>query len=214
MKLERQAAKELRSQLETQLQTVTDGLTEATAQEALTRLTENEGPLRDAVRRMLLEASLAGVGAAATHLETIGLGVDWTLANEAARAWVKAYTFDLVRGIQETSRTAIRDAIAEWVQNGEPLARLTKELEPTFGKRRAELIAATEVTRAYAEGNIQSWIASGLVEGRPGRVPPAHPRCRCWLVIEEQNGVWVYVWRTSEDERVCPTCGPLANQVV
>lgn len=77
---------------------------------------------------------------------------------------------------------------------------------------RAELIASTEITRVYAEANTRTWEASGVVEARewqtaadervcpicgplqgkqaklgkpfPGGLdnPPAHPRCRCWVV--------------------------------
>ena len=81
-----------------------------------------------------------------------------------------------------------------------------------FSRSRAGAIAVTEVTRAYAEGNTAAWKASKVVQGkewmtaydeaacplcRPlsgkivklneafdGRImnPPAHPRCRCWVV--------------------------------
>ena len=52
-----------------------------------------------------------------------------------------------------------------------------------FGEIRAEMIAITEATRAFSEGNIQEWLASGVVDG--------------------------IKWMTAEDELVCPICEPL-----
>ena len=81
-----------------------------------------------------------------------------------------------------------------------------------FSAARARTIAVTEVTRAFAEGNRAAWRASGVIEKREWRTnndelvcpvcgplagqvvgldeefgegidgPPAHPRCRCWIV--------------------------------
>lgn len=143
----------------------------------------------DAVKRMLLRAVLSGSETGQGQLERIGLGIDWALVNEAAREWVlgtegiSGYLQELYDQIQESSRRALRQEIAAWIESGEALPDLVKRLEPTFGKKRAELIASTEVTRAYAEGNTRAWQASGLVTLRE--------------------------WRTANDERVCPVCGPL-----
>lgn len=81
-----------------------------------------------------------------------------------------------------------------------------------FSETRARTVAVTEVTRAFAEGNRAAWRASGVIERREWRTnndelvcpvcgplsglvtgldepfagdvagPPAHPRCRCWVV--------------------------------
>jgi hypothetical protein len=47
------------------------------------------------------------------------------------------------------------------------------------------LIASTEVTRAYAQAQIQAWQATGVVRSMQ--------------------------WTTANDERVCPICGPLGG---
>ena len=60
-------------------------------------------------------------------------------------------------------------------------------LEPTFGQVRAEAIAATETTRAFAEGTLLSYRQSGLVLATS--------------------------WKTSVDERVCPICRPLHGAI-
>lgn len=81
-----------------------------------------------------------------------------------------------------------------------------------YSEERARQIAVTEVTRAFAEGNRAAWQASGVIERKEWRTnndelvcpvcgplagkvvgldeefadgidgPPAHPRCRCWIV--------------------------------
>lgn len=158
------------------------------------RFGDNSQKLLDALRRMLLTSALSGVETGAGQLDTIGFGVDWTLVNEAARQWVLGVNPELLAGkvkelfdqVQLTSIRTLRQEIAGWIETGEKLPDLVKRLAPTFGKQRAELIASTEVTRAYAEGNKQAWQAAGIVEKRE--------------------------WRTAADERVCPICGPLHGQ--
>ena len=64
------------------------------------------------------------------------MGFDWTLANTAARDWANRYVGELIGGIQETTRAQVRQAVAAWVDNGQPLEALIRELEPTFGRPR------------------------------------------------------------------------------
>lgn len=163
-------------------------------EEAEEQLEESSQDLLDALTAMLLAASLKGVEIGSEQLATIGLGVDWTLPNEKAREWVLGVNPEQVGGfakqlfdqVQLTSKRTLRQEVANWVTNGEPLRELEKRLEPTFGQQRARLIASTETTRAYAQGNQLAWQESGVVN-------------------EKQ-------WKTSVDERVCPICGPLHNK--
>jgi SPP1 gp7 family putative phage head morphogenesis protein len=97
-------------------------------------------------------------------------------------------SLELVRGITDTSRRFVTQAIADWIQSGQPLDKLVEVLRPMYGPVRAEMIAATEVTRAYAEGNQVAWQESGVVAGMR--------------------------WQSSRDELVCPICGPLHGQEV
>lgn len=158
------------------------------------RFGDNSQKLLDALRRMLLTSALSGVETGVGQLDTIGFGVDWTLVNEQARQWVLGVNPEQLAGkvkelfdqVQLTSMRTLRQEIAGWIETGEALPDLVKRLEPTFGRQRAELIASTEVTRAYAEGNRQAWAEAGIVEKRE--------------------------WRTAADERVCPICGPLHKQ--
>lgn len=162
-----------------------------------------EAELVEILYQHLFTSALTG---AQTGLALLGggIGIDWGLVNEAVRRWARQMSLEQVRGIMETSRRFVTEAIADWIASGQPLDQLSATLTPMFGPVRAEMIAATEVTRAFAQGNAEAWRQSGVVSGwrwqtaadevvcpicgpRHGQVyswgdeqPPAHPRCRCW----------------------------------
>jgi len=143
-----------------------------------------------------------------------GVSVDWEEANNAAADWALNHSNGLVRGILETTRERLRREIANFVQNQESIGQLAARLNGDngpFSASRARMIAVTEVTRSYAEGNKVAWQESGVIEGQQWNTandelvcsicgpldgtqaalggqfdggydgPPAHPRCRCWL---------------------------------
>lgn len=215
MATERQATNEIADGLNTQMRR-SFATSPESAEAAVQAVRENVGPVRDALRRALIQAADLGVRIGVRQLDTIGMGFDWTLANTAARDWANQYVGQLITGIEETTRAQVRQAVAAWVDNGDPLETLIRELEPTFGRARAELIASTEVTRAYSEGTTAAYRAAGVIERMEWRTaadevvcpicgalnrqqaalgerftnpnngreyfPPAHPRCRCWIV--------------------------------
>lgn len=166
--------------------------------EMLTRLDRDSvsRPFQDAIVKQLQAVALAGSDFGREQVErhvfgtrkAIGIGM-WELANNAAAEWALSYGYELVRGLLSTTRKRLQTEIAEYVLNSETIGQLTRRLTAgdVFGESRARMIAVTEVTRAYAEGNRAAWKASGVIEGRE--------------------------WRTNADELVCPVCGPLAGQV-
>ena len=84
-----------------------------------------------------------------------------------------------IQNVTNTTRRTVREAVAAWIETAEPLPELEKALtypHGPFSKQRAELIASTEVTRAYAEANNKVFQSVGI----PPAIflPPAHPRCR------------------------------------
>ncbi len=146
---------------------------------------------REQLIRVLLpivtNAALSAAEQALLGLQDVyGIGVDWRLVNEAVQRWSQKYTFDLVGGITDTSRDFLQGSISEWIAGGKPLDELIGTLEPMFGTTRAAMIAATEVTRCYAEGNQETWRQSKVVDG--------------------------VRWMTAEDELVCPICAPLDQE--
>ncbi len=168
------------------------------------RVKDDDATLREALTRMLIEAVTLGASEGKVSLGDAATGVDWNLVNEDARKWAEEYSYELTRGINDTTRQVLRDKIAAWIESGEPMDALEEALAPWFGEERAQVIASTEVTRSFAEGNRQAWQASKVVTGwvwktatddivcdvcqpldgtRHGlddEMPPAHPRCRCW----------------------------------
>lgn len=140
---------------------------------------------------LILKSALKGVQNAGDDLdERAGVSVDFALVNDGVAKWAKDYTFNLVRGITDTTRAYLQDKMSAWAESGAPLPDLTKVLREsgTFNATRAELVASTETTRAYAEGNMTAWRDSGVVSKRR--------------------------WNTAVDELVCPACGALHMQEV
>jgi len=149
--------------------------------------TRSATAMQDALRAALIDSSTLGVTVTASQFETVGYAVDWTLTNLAAREWAHQYAGELITRIDETTRRGVRQAITQWVENGEPLPRLIDELEPLFGRKRADLIAVTETTNAFSYGNRQAMLDTGTVR---------------------------WEWSTADDEKVCQICGPLHGAVV
>lgn len=167
-------------------------------------LRENTNIIRDALYALLLDGAMLGVEAGRYQVESAVMGrkaaivsTAWDIANAAVIAWlvgdgtgggITAYLDTLTNGIMATTIAQASPLVAAWAANGQPMSALVSALTQTgFSDTRARRIALTEVTRAYAKGNKEAWIASGVVDGR--------------------------IWRTSADELVCPVCGPLSGQV-
>ena len=115
--------------------------------------------------------------------------VDWTAANADAAQWAIDYGYSLIRGITDTTRVQVAREIRYFVDNSLTINQLRDRLlnSHLFSLSRAGAIAVTEVTRAYAEGNMAAWKASRVVEGKE--------------------------WMTATDEIVCPICAPLRGQI-
>lgn len=114
------------------------------------------------------------------------IGAEWELVNAAAAAWAKTYTYSLISDINDTTRQQLQASINNWIEVGETFPDLVARVQKIYASPvRAEMIAATEITRVFAEANTRTWKESGVVRGRR--------------------------WTTANDERVCPICGPLGG---
>ena len=116
------------------------------------------------------------------------IGVDWNIVNQNAFQWADAYTYDLVSGINATSRQAIQQAVGGFFTQQMTLGELEAKLGSIYSPIRAEMIARTEVTRAAVEGE-RTFVDE----------------------LGKQGVTMVETWQTREDELVCPICGPLAD---
>ena len=166
---------------------------EADVPNAEQRLSLGSELVYDATLNMIERAILLGVHIGRDQIDSV-MGVskileqDWTLVNASATQWATSRAGELIRELDNTSRKVVREAVAQWTGSGDGLPVLTRNLEKVgwgFDSRRAKLIAQTETTKAYAEGNIQAWKAS--------------------KIINQQE------WRTANDELVCPICAPLGG---
>lgn len=107
--------------------------------------------------------------------------VDFDLANTTVYELSSSYFDEWWMALEESTRRQLRAAIQAHIASGTPLSSLRRSLEPLFGRQRAQVIAATEVTRLFSLGNI---------------------------IAYQTAGVEVVEWRTAVDERVCPVCQP------
>jgi hypothetical protein len=145
------------------------------------------------LQSLLSEQSSAAGEQFAEWVETqYNIGVDWTLINTRAVGWAQKYGFDLVRGINRTTKESLQRHVSEWVgTEGATMGDLFTKLEglPAFNARRARMVGVTEVTRAFAEGN----------------------RLGAREFEDEGLFTWRRTWRTNNDDIVCLLCGPLHN---
>lgn len=143
----------------------------------------------EALNDLVLDTMLAGMSNAVPLMPAaLQPLISWEVVNEAALAWLRQYESDILNQIDIVTERQARQIIADWTRSGQPLDVLKNEMAPIFGRTRAEAIASTEVTRIFAQGNLMVWQSTGVVGGK--------------------------VWQTARDERVCPFCGPLHNQIV
>lgn len=118
------------------------------------------------------------------------IGVDWAALNQEAIDQAREYTFDLVKGINETSKELLQSAVSGYFENDTTIGQLEAQLlEAGFGPVRAEMIAVTEVTRAASMGEQE------VLDQ-----------------LREQGIEMEATWETNDDEFVCDICGPLDGE--
>jgi len=143
---------------------------------------------QDAIARTVMDGVDLGVNIALDQLGQAGMSFDYTMVNTRARDWAQQYAGELIRQVDQTTKESVRQSVARWYENGEPISVLRRELEPTFGPTRALVIAQTETTFASARGAVTGYKESGVVEGM--------------------------IWKTVRDEIVCAICGELDGKMV
>jgi len=123
-----------------------------------------------------------------------GIDLDWTAAMTEASKWAREHCAKLVKGITDTTRDRIRNIIANWMETEHTFPQLWRQImnDMAFSRYRARLIAATETTKAYAEGK--------MIGTEP----------------MEAAGYFEYdkKWQTANDDIVCPICLPMNQKTV
>jgi SPP1 gp7 family putative phage head morphogenesis protein len=128
----------------------------------------------------------AAYGAAAEALPT---PADYGLVNADALALARARAQWWANSAAATSDKQVAQIIADWIATGGTLPDLVARVEQVTGYwagDRVDVSTITEVTDVFARASRQAWEASGLVAR--------------------------YRVETSNDERVCPICGPRQGQ--
>lgn len=116
----------------------------------------------------------------------VGVQFDPAVINAGAVKWAQTYTYELVKGLIETTKEVIKGAVTQFISTpGMTMGELAKLLEPAFGSVRADMIAMTETTRAFAEATNETQ-----------------------ELLKEAGIEMTRIWKTSNDELVCPICGP------
>jgi hypothetical protein len=151
--------------------------------------------ITDDVERRLMQlfiaASIDGVNLFAIN-STIGL--DWTLVNTQVADWARTYVPQWLDDLDMVTRKALQSRLATFVETpGYTIADVMSDLVPTLGEDRALRIAVTEITRVF--GNSEQIAGEALKKEFPDV-----------RVVKE--------WFTNMDDRVCPICGPLQNNIV
>ena len=144
---------------------------------------------------LIQQGAEGGVHLQAAMMEALNINYDWTLAHTQAARWARQYTNRLIKDITETTAQRVQEQVANWIESREhTLPDLWNALmeDPAFDARRAQLIAATESTRAYAEGD---------------RVAAKQMEKEGWFTYEKE-------WQTARDDRVCVICEPMQSEKV
>ena len=145
---------------------------------------DEENDLWDSLSSLLAQTYIDGIDGGTQGLPAnIQPLLDYNHVNQAALDFAKSYRATWIKGITDTSQAQVQQAIADWIAEGSPLSALEDRLGVIFGDNRAAMIAATEVTRIYAQANMDAWDSTDVVDAA--------------------------TWMTAEDDLVCPICGEM-----
>lgn len=112
-----------------------------------------------------------------------GISFDPAVINTEALRWAREFSTEWAQGLSETTRKQLQEAMSAFIQTpGMTMGDITRLIEPAFGPVRADMIASTEVTRAYSMATNET---------------------QALLRAETPDLTTTRVWNTMEDERVC-----------
>lgn len=159
------------------------------------------------------------IEAAHSFQETLAYNMEPDDLRAAAQAWAEDRARLLVTQMTRTTERRLRRTVAEFVENQWTNAQLRQALVSIFGPTRASVAAVTEVTRAASEARQRvanelrnqgvemraRWRTvndervcpicnprDGMLQGTNWfDLPPAHPKCRCFVnyepVLEDES---------------------------
>jgi hypothetical protein len=153
----------------------------------------DENELRILIVPYLAQAATTGSAWGTARIMMHGITPDWPDIQHLAVTYARQHSFELVRGINETTQRQLQSKLAYWIEDEGTPAELRESLTPLFGETRANTIAITETTFAYEKGKVQAWKEINRQLGRE-------------LITGRK-------WLTVNDERTCAICAPLGGLV-
>ncbi len=124
-----------------------------------------------------------------------------------AQDWITTRSLLLAKSLNETTKKALRNILAEGFNQGLSIKEITKNIQGYYSeseKWRAEMTSRTEVLTANNQGAVDryknegieefEWLASpdscpecAVLDGQifsiiSGEQPPKHPNCRCSIL--------------------------------
>jgi HK97 family phage portal protein len=98
-------------------------------------------------------------------LDELGLGLSFNVADPNVLSVLEQQVSRFAEGVNQTTWTAIREAIADGINERESIDQMVDRIQHVYSVRRgdAEAIARTEVTTAYNSSTLEGWRQSGVV---------------------------------------------------
>ncbi|MFA5385784.1 MAG: phage portal protein [Eubacteriales bacterium] len=100
-----------------------------------------------------------------TTNETFGFGVSFDVVNPTFIDWISEYGAERVKGINDTTKEALRKTLAEGIDAGESIPKLKDRVLGVMGEAktsRAEKIAKTETHNSVGKGTQETYAAAGV----------------------------------------------------
>jgi hypothetical protein len=119
--------------------------------------------------------------------KTSPFSITFNVKNPHAKQWAEEHATELAKDLSDTTRDAVRRAIAEIFETGDADEAFARIREAVGNKARAALIARTEVLRAAHAGQRLAWdqaVDEGFLSGDERRVWIATPINPCPLCQE------------------------------
>jgi HK97 family phage portal protein len=99
--------------------------------------------------------------------------VGFEFVNPEVQKWVDNSTTRLADEVGDSTTVRVRTLLGKGLEEGKTIDELAADLEDKgFDSKRARVIARTESTRGYVQGQVEAWKQSGVVTGKKWLVAP------------------------------------------
>jgi hypothetical protein len=147
------------------------------------------------------------------------------------RRWLRDHGAELVREVNGTSRAAVRGIVNEGFRLGRHPRHMARDVRAVVGLTEPQAISlarrqAAMLEAGVSEANIErrmARVAERMIKRRAETIARTETmtainrgRHELWRQLEEDGALEPGAqrqWLTSDDERVCPICGPMDQQV-